>query len=131
MDNFRKALNQLEKGVKQDHYSELEVEGLIQRFEYTFELAWKTLQDYFDYLGYEGVKGPKGVLEKAYEDELIRNGEKWVEMLDDRRLSTHTYNEEQAKSIFDAIREDYYPLLKQLHQTLETIRSGKTGGLFS
>jgi nucleotidyltransferase substrate binding protein (TIGR01987 family) len=51
------------------------------------------LQDFFEYQGYEGVKGPKVVLEQAYEGGLISDGEKWVEMLDDRRLSKHTYDE--------------------------------------
>lgn len=76
-DNFHKACNRVleitTSGKKPQDLSELEQEGLVQRFEYTFELAWKVLQDLLKYKGYEFMQGPNGTLQKALEDGLINN----------------------------------------------------------
>ena len=85
-DSFHRANKRIqditESDKKADDLSELEMEGLIQRFEYTFELGWKVLQDLLKYKGYEFVQGPNGTLQKAFEDgfdcrprRLAQNGE--------------------------------------------------------
>lgn len=74
--NYRKALAKLEetvKGRKLEELSDLEKEGLIQRFEYTYELAWKTLQDLLRYKGYSNIAGPNPVLQKALSDGYVSN----------------------------------------------------------
>lgn len=116
--NFQKALLQLDKAVDQKKYSDLEREGLIQRFEYTIELAWKTLQDLLGAKGYEDVKGPKPVIRQAFTDGYILDGEAWLEMWDNRILATHTYDEDTALEIAGKIKNTYYFLLDDLDKHL-------------
>lgn len=82
-----------------DNLSELEMEGLIQRFEYTFELGWKVLQDLLKYKGYESVQGPNGTLQKAFEDGLISDHDGWRRMAKARVTTSYTYNEGDAIEI--------------------------------
>ena len=97
-----------------DNLSELEMEGLIQRFEYTFELGWKTLQDLLKYKGYEFMQGPNGTLRKAFEDGLISDHDGWRRMAQARVTTSHTYNEGDALAITRQIFEEYSHLLKRL-----------------
>ncbi len=116
--NYEKAFRQLEKGVGQPTFSELEREGLIQRFEYTFELAWKTLQDFLYAQGYDGVNGPKKVIVQAAQDGYIHDGHGWIAMLEDFLTTKHTYEEETAERIFTAIRQQHVRLLSELLERL-------------
>lgn len=121
-DSFRKACKRVlditESDKRPADLSELEQEGLIQRFEYTFELAWKVLQDFLKYKGYEFVQGPNGTLQKALEDGLILNHDAWRRMAKARVTTSHTYNEGEAIEIVRKIYEEYSVLLKQLNTRL-------------
>ncbi|MEI6679654.1 MAG: nucleotidyltransferase substrate binding protein [Mariniphaga sp.] len=120
--NFRKAFTQLSRFMEKKGLNEMEEQGLIQSFEYTFELAWKTLQDLLEEkAGYIDIKGPRPVLMQAFKDGYLTNGEKWMEMLKDRNRTVHTYDEEIAREIIAAITQDYYGLLTNLDQKLEQI----------
>lgn len=116
--NFQKAFLQLDKAVDIDHYNDLEREGLIQRFEYTFELAWKTLQDLLAAKGYEDVKGPKPVIRQAFQDGYLLDGDAWLDMWESRLKSSHTYDEDTAIEIADKIKNTYYFLLDDLDKKL-------------
>jgi len=116
--NFQKALAQLEIAVDIDEYNDLEREGMIQRFEYTIELGWKTLQDLLAAKGYEEVKGPKPVIKQAFQDGYIIDGDAWLEMWDSRTKANHTYDEETAIEIADKIKNEYYFLLDDLDKKL-------------
>jgi nucleotidyltransferase substrate binding protein (TIGR01987 family) len=132
-NNFRKALSKLEKVVLDtplENLSELEKEGLIQRFEYTYELAWKTLQDVLRHKGYQDISGPNPVLEQAFQDGYIEDGHAWKLMKKARELSSHTYDEETAENIAENIIDSYYHLFKSLELKLEQMRNGKQSGLF-
>ena len=101
--------------------NELEKDGVIQRFEFTFELAWKTLQDYFaQEAGYADVKGPRTVLKQAVQDNLIADGYTWLQMLDSRNGLTHVYDEMESRQILADVANKYFHLLQQLEQTLTT-----------
>jgi nucleotidyltransferase substrate binding protein (TIGR01987 family) len=114
-NNYKKVLNQLSRFLEHKSLNEMEEQGLIQAFEYTFELAWKTLQDYLEIeSGYVELKGPRPVLKQAFKDGIITKGEVCMEMLNDRNRSVHTYDEDIAKEIINAITNSYFPLLKQL-----------------
>lgn len=115
--NFQKALTQLDEAVAMKKYSSLEREGLIQRFEYTIELGWKTLQDLLGAKGYEDVRGPKPVIMQAFADGYI-DGEAWIEMWNSRSLATHTYDEKRAVDIAEKIKAKYYYLLDDLDKRL-------------
>lgn len=126
--NFKKALAKLEEVAASREYdslSDLEKEGLIQRFEYTFELAWKTLQDLLEHKGYQDIAGPNPVLEQALKDGYITGEKQWRNMKKSRELTSHTYNSETADDIAESVVEEYYTLLKQLEQRLEEERGGK------
>lgn len=113
-ENFEKANAQLQKALLQKDFNDLEREGLIQRFEFTFELAWKTLQEYHACNGHEEVKGPRKVIKQAFADNLITDGQGWINMMESRHESVHTYNEPSIIKIFDDIKNIYGKLLNDL-----------------
>lgn len=118
-ENYQKALQQLTIAVKQEKYNELEEEGLIQRFEYCFELAWKTLQDLLEYKGYLDIRGARPVLEQSFQDGYISKGEEWLKMLKNRNLSTHTYNKKIAAELIKTIKNKYFKLFQDLAVKLQ------------
>lgn len=118
--NFEKAFSQFEKAVLQiDELSTLEKEGLIQRFEYTFELAWKTLKDFLESENVE-AKFPREVIKKGFQYEIISNGEVWMEMLENRNLMTHTYDEGIFESAVELAVRYFYPEIKRLFLFFQT-----------
>lgn len=131
--NFNRAFTKLNAAIQlsdRESLSELEVEGLIQRFEYTYELSWKTLQDLIKIKGYIGISGPGAVLSQAFELGLIDNPEGWRRLKKSRELTSHTYDSETAKEIFEDIKSEYVNLFKFLQIKLEQERTGQTGNLF-
>ncbi|HYD21416.1 MAG TPA: nucleotidyltransferase substrate binding protein [Flavipsychrobacter sp.] len=123
--NFRKALAKLEvvaHDMEFEALSELEKEGLIQRFEYTFELAWKTLQDLLEHKGYKDIAGPNPVLAQALKDGYITDEKGWRNMKRSRELTSHTYNNQTADEIAKSVMDTYYTLLVQLAKRLEEER---------
>lgn len=115
--NLEKAFAQLEDVVKIKNPSMGERAGLIQLFEVSFELAWKTLNDYLESKGFRMI-GPRDTFKQAFQSGLIQDGHGWMEALKDRNLTTHTYKEETAKIVENTIREKYFGALKDLIQTL-------------
>jgi nucleotidyltransferase substrate binding protein (TIGR01987 family) len=120
--SFNKALSQLERFVKVDQLNEMEEQGLIKAFEYTYELSWKTLQDLLKAKGYSDVVGPKPVIEQSFQDGYISDGKGWMRMHLSRNQTSHTYDEETAKEIIINIRNEYFSLLKGLQTRLEEER---------
>lgn len=111
--NFVKALHLYEEAVLQRaKLSRLEEEGLIQRFEYSFELAWKCLQDLLQERGYPNVRGPKPVLEQAFQDGIISDGLVWMEMLKARNETSHLYDQATFESIALKVKTKFLPVLK-------------------
>ena len=119
LKSYSKALLQLESALQQKQFSVLEKDGVIKRFEFTFELAWKTLQDKLYDEGYLSTKGPKPVIKQAFNNGIITDGQAWIDMLTDRNNSTHLYDESAAVSIFDRIQISYFKLLQELKSKLE------------
>jgi nucleotidyltransferase substrate binding protein (TIGR01987 family) len=119
LKSYSKALFQLESALQQKQFSVLEKDGVIKRFEFTFELAWKTLQDKLYDEGYLTTKGPKPVIKQAFKNGMITDGQAWMDMLTDRNNSTHLYEESAAVSIFDRIQITYFSLLQELKSKLE------------
>lgn len=111
--NFLKAFVLLESAVKKfnnEGLSELEEQGLIQRFEFTHELAWNVLKDYFEYQGNTEITGSRDAAREAFNKGLIQDGDGWMEMIKSRNKSSHTYNEETAKELVEQIVQSYYTL---------------------
>lgn len=123
-ENYKKALSQLKKFIDKGELSELENQGLVKAFEYTFELAWNTLKDFLEYQGQTELFGSRDTIRKAFNLNLIENGDGWMDMLKSRNQTSHTYNEETAEEICQAVRGVYYPLFQQLKSRLENLQSG-------
>ncbi len=116
--NFDKAYRQFHAAILDfESLSVLEKEGLIQRFEYTFELAWKTLEDYLEAKDV-AVTFPRDVIKAAFHYELIEDGEIWMDMLDKRNVLAHTYDEERFNFAIKKIKEEYYGAISQVHSYL-------------
>ncbi len=131
--NYKKALAKLGEVAKDADLtalSELEKEGLIQRFEYTFELAWKTLQDLLIFKGYTDVVGPNPVLEQSLKDGYIKDEKGWRTMKKSRELTSHTYNSDTADEIATSVVEKFFSLLADLQATLESEESGHQNTTF-
>jgi len=121
-ENFNKAFNQFnEANLNFDKLSVLEKEGLIQRFEYTFELAWKTLKDYLEAKGVT-TNFPREVIKSAFQYGMIEQGEVWMDMLEKRNLMAYTYDEARFKLALEKIHEEYGQALKQVYDELSSKR---------
>lgn len=126
--NYQKALAQLKKFIDKGELSELEKQGIIKAFEYTYELAWKTLKDFLEFRGQIEIYGSKDVIRQAFKLGLIDDGENWMDMLGSRNKTSHTYNEETAEEIYSAVVEVYYSLFNQLKSKLEDLRQDTDDG---
>jgi nucleotidyltransferase substrate binding protein (TIGR01987 family) len=120
--NFQKAFGQLKKFIDKAELSELEEQGLIKAFEYTFELAWTTLKDFLEYRGQSDIYGSRDAIRKAFQLNLIDDGENWMDMLISRNLTSHTYNKETADEICRAVKKVYFPLFHQLEKKLGKLK---------
>jgi nucleotidyltransferase substrate binding protein (TIGR01987 family) len=116
--NFLKAFALYEEAVS-PQMSRLEEEGLIQRFEYTFELSWKFLQDLLQERGYADVRGPRPVIERAFQDGLISNGPLWMEMLKARNATTHLYDQATFASIIKNVKGPFLEALQKFRASFE------------
>ena len=113
--NFRSAYARLSEGIAQlDENNDLAADGVIQRFEFTFELSWKTLKAVFEDEGLTGLNSPKTVLREAFAAGLISDEELWLDMLNDRNNTVHMYSEQLAKEICRNIQTRYVLALGQL-----------------
>ena len=123
-NSFNKAFNQLERFVAKEELNEMEEQGLIKAFEYTYELSWKTLQDMLKEKGYSDIVGPRPVIEQCFQDGYIIKGKEWLRMHNSRNLTSHTYDKETAEEIVKAIRNDYFDLFRELQIRLEKEKYG-------
>ena len=112
-ENLFKAYSLLSEAAQATDLSRLEQEGLIKRFEYTFELAWKTTKDYLEAKGVS-VTYPRDVLKQAFQSGLVRDGEAWLEMLESRNTMAHTYDEARFTEAVERVRERFFPAIRDL-----------------
>lgn len=118
-DNFERALYQLTRAIElktERPLSDLEQQGLIQGFEFTHELAWNLLKDYLEMEGIQGLVGSRSTVREAFKRGLVSNGDVWMDMIEKRNLSSHTYNLSVAKELATAISESYYPAFCEVQQ---------------
>lgn len=115
---FGKALVRMDEVVTLWHsrkLSDLERDGMIQRFEYTQELAWKLLKNYIEYQGEAQMGGSRDTIRQAFRLGLIENSEPWFYMLESRNLTSHVYDEATEMTVIERIVDTYYPILSLLH----------------
>lgn len=123
--NYRRALAKFNQAVEivsdqmdwGEDVDDLLEEGLIQRFEYTHELAWKVMKDYAEYQGHTNIQGSRDAFRKALEMGIIDN-EHWMESIKDRNLTSHNYDDETAQNVLTAIIEVYAPLFNAFEKKM-------------
>ena len=117
--NFSRAYNLLNSVLEEndiDDLSNLEQEGVVQRFEYTYELAWKTLKDYLEYNGANIAEiTARNVFKEAYSSKIIKNSEIFIDMMLSRNLLSHTYDFNKFRDILIKVKKDYMPVLSDLY----------------
>lgn len=115
------AAERLKEALKQEE-NDVIIDGVLHRFEFTFELAWKTMKDYLNYLGIEQNTGsPREVLKESFANKLIDDGEIWINMMLARNSLSHLYDEENSREIYNEIKEKYIFEIEKLVQKLEKI----------
>jgi len=119
--NYKRALAQLSRFMQTAELNDLEKQGLIQAFEYTHELAWKTLSDFLKQKGNAEIYGSKDASREAFKLGLVEKGDIWMDMIESRNLTSHTYNEAVTEEITKNIIYDYYPAFNALKIKLEEL----------
>jgi nucleotidyltransferase substrate binding protein (TIGR01987 family) len=125
--NYSRALLQLQKAValrRTRDLSELEQQGMIQAFEFTHELAWNVMKDYFVYQGNTSITGSRDAVREAFAVQLISDGQGWMDMIKSRNQSSHTYNPETAGAIVKDVSERYTALFESFAKHMETLVRG-------
>lgn len=119
--NYQKALNQLTKFIEKGELNELEEQGLIKAFEYTYELAWKVIKDYYEEQGETTIQGSRDAIRLAFQRGLINDGDNWMKMIKSRIASVHTYNLQVAQQISKDIYNTYFLLFLELKNKMESL----------
>ena len=116
-NNYSKAFQTLVAAVelaRSRDLSDLEQQGLIQSFEFTHELAWNVLKDYLEEKGVTSLIGSKDATRAAFKNGLIEDGEDWMNMIEDRNKTSHTYDPKIAREVVDNILKRFYPAFEKL-----------------
>jgi len=122
--NYQRALSQLEEAVQlrvQRPLSRLEQQGMIKAFEFTQELGWNVMKDYFEYQGNPNLTGSRDAIREAFKRGLITDGDGWMDTLRSRNLSAHTYDEQRADQLACLIADRYLGLFQAFAQRMQSL----------
>lgn len=114
--NFQRAFARLEEAIGQEELNELERNGLVQRFEFTLELAWKTMKDFLEYKGFSFSPFPKDTFRQAQQALYIDNAQALIDGLDLRNMLSHDYDGQKFLSAEKQLRLETFPALVKLHE---------------
>lgn len=110
--DFKEALTRLKEALKQDlSFGDIVVDGTIQRFEFTFELAWKLSKAVLAHNGIEAAM-PRAVIKEGFAAGILKDGDRWIDMLEDRNKTSHIYDAGEALKIYEKIKQKHYPVLE-------------------
>lgn len=126
LQHFQQTLSQLDEATELFHQrvlSRIETQGLIKAFEFTYELAWNVIKDYFYYQGNTSITGSRDAIREAFQQGLITDDETWMEMIKSRNQTPHTYNEEIATEITHKIVDQYVTLFTHFKNKMEKIKN--------
>ena len=117
--DLKNATNRLKEALNEEE-NEIMIDAVLHRYEFTFELAWKTLKDYLEYLGITVNTGsPREVIKESFAHELISDGEIWIKMMLARNSLSHLYDEETSRQVYNEIKNEYIYQIEKLIETLE------------
>lgn len=122
-EKYKTALSHLEEAITEYANTDVDIikEGIVQRFELTHELAWKVMQDMLKSQGETNVFGSKSATRIAFNYGLITEGEVWLDMIESRNITVHTYDAEILHTQFNKIVQDYLPRFLQFSQRVEEL----------
>lgn len=127
-NDYKSALNKLEESLEnipneiEETTLQVLIDGTLHRFEFTFELAWKTIKDYLEYMGITNKVGsPRENIQLAYKQGIIEDGEIWIEIMLARNELSHLYDEQTSRKIYDNIKNRYIKEFKKLEEKFEQI----------
>ena len=120
--DFQNALKKLKTALAEDprQAAGTVLDGTIQRFEFTFELAWKLAKSILDYQGI-AAGNPRDVIKEAFAQNFFKDGDAWIAMLEDRNRTSHVYDEEQVLQIYHKIKKKYYSLLEEFCKKIDEV----------
>ncbi len=128
LSNYSKALKSLSDALdlaQERPLSDLEKQGLIQAFEFTHELAWNAIKDFYENQGETGIQGSRDAVRMAFRRDLIQSGEVWMEMIKSRNQTSHTYDETIANEIVTSVTDAYFDEFKKLEQILTQLKEAE------
>ena len=113
---YSNAYERLKEALKEEE-TEIVVDGALHRFEFTFELAWKSLKDYLEYMGLtEKTGSPREIIQQAFKQGIIEDGESWINMMLARNTLSHLYDEKASRDVFLKIKTEYIKLFDNLNE---------------
>ena len=119
--DYYNALFRLQEALNEE-VTDVVIDGVLHRFEFTFELSWKTIKDYLEYLGVtEKIGSPREIIQLGFKQGIISDGESWIQMMLSRNALSHLYDEKTSREIYEKIKMDYIKLFNQLKEKFESI----------
>ena len=120
-EDFNNALERLEESIIEEP-TDIIIDGCLHRFEFTFELAWKTIKDYLEYMGVvEKTGSPREIIQNGFKQGIIEDGEGWIDMMLSRNSLSHLYDEKESRKIYNNIKNQHLQLLKNLKVKLAEV----------
>ena len=120
-EDFLNALDRLQEALQQEP-TELVIDGTLHRFEFTFELAWKLIKSYLEYMGVAETTGsPRETIQNGFKQGIIENGEEWINMMLSRNSLSHIYDEKTSREIYTKIKNNYINLFIKLKEKIENM----------
>ncbi len=119
--DLKNAKNRLKEALEEEE-KDITVDGVLHRYEFTFELAWKTLKDYLEYLGVSLNTGsPREIIKESFAHNFISDGETWIKMMLARNSLSHLYDEESSRQLYESIKSEYFYEIEKLVEFLDKI----------
>ncbi len=119
--DYKNALTRLKEAL-QEEPSGIVIDGILHRFEFTFELAWKCIKDYLEYMGIsEKIGSPRENIQLAYKNGTISDGDLWIEMMLARNSLSHLYDEQQSRQVYNDIKSKYINAFEELDEKFDNI----------
>lgn len=122
-ENYQKAFGQLKSAIEDNGVNPIDIikEGILQRFEFTHELAWKVMKDYLEFEGIQNITGSRSATREAFNLGLIQKGQIWMDMIESRNKTVHTYNQDVLIVEFKKVVEDYFVLFEAFEEKMKSL----------
>jgi len=116
---YSNAVGRLKEALEEKE-NDIIIDGVLHRFEFTFELAWKTMKDYLEYVGViEKTGSPREIIKSAFEYGMLEDGEAWIKMMLARNSLSHLYDEAKSREVYQDIKNLYFNLLRKLENKFD------------